>query len=674
MTRVSSRVDPSYFSVDRQPSRWPVAALGDQARAAVATREQISILRLQLLPRDPAGDTGRVNVSLPDSAVGLPDGAFVLRTMQSDADGEPAATVAEVIGGDWTRAEGGWRLIRDPEASHSAVLEVAVPSTEGRTFVALDAFGPTPQIPESHAFELPRGARFEFGYGLTDPENASPGATSTFTATLRCGDTPSAVVLTETLRADDPAAAGWHDATVLPGNLHGRCRLRLEVTGQWPELGGPVWAVPRIVTPVRRSHSFDARSLVLISLDTLRADHVSGYGYSRETSPAIDRLLIARGATFTDASTTYPMTHIAHMSAFTGLYPAILGSGRHGGPDLLPRDAAVSTLPEALRGAGFETAAFTEGGLLAGNLGFWFGFDEFTERTSIGVARDTFADGIRYLREHADRKFFLFLHTYQTHAPYQPSAEYQGLFQQDDGRLVARPGLSAKHLTNFDNYDREIRETDDLLAGFLTALDDLELSHRTYVVLLSDHGEAFGEHGLFYHGWGPHQEQLRVPWVVRGPGVPAGLRITAPVSLVDLAPTLLEMLDVRPLEQAQGVSLNSALRGGEPPSGRPIYFGWLGRGERRGVRDGRFKVVSRVDKATGERQPIAVYDLAEDPAEKEPLAGLHPYTDRGQRLLEAHEVESTRRAESLGVTDAAPSSPWRRQQLTDQLRALGYLE
>jgi arylsulfatase A-like enzyme len=392
----------------------------------------------------------------------------------------------------------------------------------------------------------------------------------------------------------------------------------------------------------------------------------------------MDRLLVARGTTFTDVSTTFPMTHIAHLSAFTGLYPAAFD--RHRGA--LPTLASIPTLAGALSAAGFETGAITEDGLVSGQRGFWYGFDEFTERTGFrrgeghtGLARETFADGIRYLDAHRDRKFFLFLHTYQTHSPYTPAPAYQGLFRADasgDPSPDPSPYVPVEQRAARDNYDREIRETDDIVAGFLEALERLGLDQRTYVVVFSDHGEAFGEHGRLHvgHGWAGHDEQLRVPLIVRGPGVPAGRRIAVPTSLVDLTPTLLDLLGVPQLPRVQGTSMYGVLQGGEAPAARPIYFEWTGVGIPRGVRYGDMKLVRHLKSD----KPPVLFDLAQDPAERRPILGPHAFLSRGPQLLDAYEAEGARLARALGTANVEPEREPIGKPVVDALRALGYLQ
>src|SRR5439155_18848611 len=298
---------------------------------------------------------------------------------------------------------------------------------------------------------------------------------------------PAREVFAATLDARNPDDLGWHDASVAVAQAAQACRLRLHATSDRRDAGAPLWAVPRVVSSPLRERESRPTSVVLISLDTLRGDHLSSNGYGRVTSPEIDRLLVARGSSFADVSTTYPMTNYAHLGMFTGLYPAALP--RNG---TLPPDVSVRMLAEVLRDAGFETVAFTEDTLVGGVYGFWFGFDRFTERSVEPRDRGdrTFADGMRYAREHRDRKFFLWLHTYKTHGPYTAGERYRSLFvssQATDGAGAEPVGadVPAAHRAEFDEYDRTIREADDLVAGLVAELERLGLLERTLVVLVS---------------------------------------------------------------------------------------------------------------------------------------------------------------------------------------------
>jgi arylsulfatase A-like enzyme len=646
LQRTVLRLDASDFGVTGGGARGPLAVIGEELRPVVAGPHRIAVIdSLEITAGD---DNLRLPIALPKEAAELSDASFSLEHLSlSEGSQEMRTRLRELVGTEWVRVDDGWTLSRKPGDAGSAVLEIDSGVLTGRTLIRLEAFCAPPRILESRYFDLPARARIEFGYGLVEPGNAAPGAVVDLSALLICSSGESRILHAARLETANPAHRGWLDSSVDLVGQNGPCRLRLTATAPEDSPIAAVWAVPRIRTRIGKDHFPPPRSLLLISLDTLRANHLSGYGYGRETSPTIDRELIARGTTFTDVSTTFPRTNIAHHSPFTGLYPAALGERTASRPAAWP----IRTLTEVLAEAGLETAAFTEGGLLTWRRGFWYGFDRFGERTGTGRARETFADGVRYLERARYRQFFLFIHTYQTHWPYDPPGDYLALFDEEEAEAAALEIVPAKHRAARDDYDREIRKTDELLGSLLERLETLGLSERTYVVLLSDHGEAFGEHGVAQHGWGPHQEEIQVPLIVRGPDVPAGRRIEVPISLVDVAPTLLEMLGLPPLTAFQGVSVYGALQRTGAPASRPIYFGWLApRAAPLGERFRHWKVVRRDQGATA----VTLYNLVEDPGEERPVRGPHPAKAHGRRLLNAYASEIGRKAAAMVTSDSGP--------------------
>jgi arylsulfatase A-like enzyme len=315
------------------------------------------------------------------------------------------------------------------------------------------------------------------------------------------------------------------------------------------------------------------RGYLVISFDTLRADHLGVYGYRRDTSPFFDDLA-ARGTVFDNAVVQYPSTLTSHMSIFTGLYPA-----EHG---VLPPDSVLSpdieTFPEVFQRAGFKTAGYTEGGFMRGRFGFRRGFDDFRarDRQSPREIEHTFARGVRFLESLGpEDRFLLFLHTYAVHAPYEPPEGYRDLFQEDfpDGpppgafpptgpQLVRvnaeQKRLSPEVIAYFEAlYDATVRYADDTLRNLFGELERLSLDDEVTVILTSDHGEEFQEHGLLNHTQ-LYQEVMRVPLVVVHPGVGPG-RYEPMVESVDLAPTLYELAGLRPTGRPSGVSVARVL-------------------------------------------------------------------------------------------------------------------
>jgi len=335
-------------------------------------------------------------------------------------------------------------------------------------------------------------------------------------------------------------------------------------------------------------------NLVLISLDTLRADHLGAYGYARATSPRIDALA-REGVLFEQAYSTAPKTAPAHMSLMTGLYPPAHGVRNFEGRIDVSLGADVPTLAEILRVAGYRTAATTSGGNVHRDLGFGRGFQVYEHLP--GEAEPVFDRALAHLERLAAAgpeapPFLLFVHTFQLHDPYVPPPETRALFVDPDyrGKIVSdRDALTRlageewhqrnamfwagvdpedpadlQHLK--DLYDACLRAADNQVGRLLDALDRLALREDTLLVLLSDHGEEFHDHGGFGHDT-LYDELLRVPLLMRLPPgaspLPEGARVEPVVRLVDVLPTILELLGLPSLEHAQGRSLLPLLRGAE---------------------------------------------------------------------------------------------------------------
>ena len=346
------------------------------------------------------------------------------------------------------------------------------------------------------------------------------------------------------------------------------------------------------------------RGYILISIDTLRADHLGCYGYSRPTSPFLDSL--ARRATlFEEAYSQFPSTLVSHMSMLTGLYPR-----EHG---VMPPNSVlapeVETVAEVFQRGGFHTAGFTEGGYVSGRFGFRRGFDEFVsrDRNHDRPVENTFRQGTRFLESlKAGDRFFLFLHTYAVHTPYDAPERYRRLFWRGDPPPGA-PGnipITGAALTLLSasgerpprptvdwleaRYDAGIRQTDEVLQRFFADLDRLGLADDVTVVITADHGEEFLEHGRFNHTQ-VYRESLHVPLLVVHPDQRAAVRHGGVVQLVDLAPTLYELARVHPRGHPSGASRARLVGRPAPPfpgtawteameGMRAVY-----RGERRGL-------------------------------------------------------------------------------------------
>jgi len=307
------------------------------------------------------------------------------------------------------------------------------------------------------------------------------------------------------------------------------------------------------------------RNVVLISIDTLRPDRLGCYGGA--PTPTLDAIARA-GAIFRVAVTPAPSTRAAHASVLTGVYPCVHGVSDDPATRLPVR---VMPLAEILRGQGYMTAAVTEGGELDEDT-FGLGFESFAVNAGgtldlpAGRVEDGVAAARAWLTRHADGPFFLFLHTYQPHAPYTPPAPYgdaQG--------------------TDADRYAGEVRYTDAALGPLFTALDTDQLRDHTILVVTSDHGEAFGEHQHQGHGE-LYDEDIRVPFLWWAPGlIPAGRQINVVAGGVDIAPTVLALLGIPIPPWMQGRDLRAALFEDPPRVAGTMNMVWTELPARRAV-------------------------------------------------------------------------------------------
>ncbi len=356
------------------------------------------------------------------------------------------------------------------------------------------------------------------------------------------------------------------------------------------------------------------RNVVLVSIDTCRADRLSCYGYKRPTTPHIDALA-GDGTQFTMAMTPVPLTTPAHSSMFTGTYPPTHGVHVNGYDHLAPSNV---TLAKTLHEAGYQTAAFVAGFTLDAQFGLNQGFDtydgRFSEEEKPGaIARRSGAEvnrpAMAWLQDHAQRPFFLFLHYYDAHHPYEPHPPRTSPFSDDP-------------------YAGEIAYIDDCIGQVLDRLRALGVYDNTLVIVTGDHGESLGEHGEITHSYFVYQSTLHVPLVIRAPGCGKGLRVDGNVSLVDIVPTVLDLVGLERPARLQGVSLRSALEGGAGPDGnRSLYAesmeaATFACSPLHCIVEGGWKYILT-------RRP-ELYDLSQDPGETKDLAGQQP--EVAQRL------------------------------------------
>lgn len=322
------------------------------------------------------------------------------------------------------------------------------------------------------------------------------------------------------------------------------------------------------------------RGVLLISIDTLRSDALETYGYHRATSPFLLEIS-RRAAVFENAFCPLPGTLPSHMSMLTGLYPE-----EHG---VFPPDGVlgeeIPLAAEMFRAAGFRTFGSTEGGYVHGGYGFARGFEEWSHeaRHKENDVEETLARMLRSLATLGpEERFFAFVHTYVVHDPYFPPEPYAGRFWPEPAvdtlpeptgpNLVAlnRAGrvFSPRELEFLRaRYDAQIRYLDDQLGRFFSELDAFGLLDQSIVVLTSDHGEEFGEHGRLLHSQ-IYRECLQVPLLVWDPRLGNGRRIREIAETVDITPTLLELAGVEGVEDMSGRSLAPWVLDEAPASSR----------------------------------------------------------------------------------------------------------
>jgi arylsulfatase A-like enzyme len=440
----------------------------------------------------------------------------------------------------------------------------------------------------------------------------------------------------------------------------------------WPD--AVRWSVPVLygARPAGRPN------VLLITVDTLRSDHLHAYGYARQTSPNLDRLA-ARGLLFTAAETVQSATWPSLTSLQTSLYP-----GSHGvvwnGHDM---PGGIVTLAELLQATGYSTAAFLANMKRARHPGFSLVFTPHESEQS-GDDRAATEAAIAELRLERERPFFLWLHLISPHASYDPPAPWDTAFSQAPSHVTGaidelvrirekRIPLSEKDVAHVVGlYDGEVAFADHLMGRVLTAVQDLGLESETLIVFTADHGEDLLEHNrYFFHSPSMYGSSLRVPLVLALPGVlPTGETTDQPASLVDLAPTVLGLLDLAPPAAFQGENL---LPGKRLPA-RPVRSRLFSEtnGAIFGVSAGGWRLIvnplGRDPGAPGgpyHIAPVELYDLEQDPGERHDVAARR--TDIVSALRgEIERWKSRYRRREPGPQTIDPST-------LEELRALGYV-
>ena len=417
-----------------------------------------------------------------------------------------------------------------------------------------------------------------------------------------------------------------------------------------------VFALGRTPRPAGRPN------VVVILVDTLRADHLPAYGYARDTAPFLSRLA-ERGVVFTAAQSTSAWTAPATASLFTSLYPfqhrvdtgfMVTTQMREIGQEIrlnrLPQD--VPTLPEVMQAAGYTTFGITANVNIGQVMGFARGFDRFRHfpedvpATELGEKAKQWERGIR-----GARPYFLYMHFLDPHAPYRENAPW----------FTATGDPAADRVAA---YDSEIRRVDSVLEELFHSLG---WGQDTVVVVLADHGEEFGDHGGKGHGQTLYAEMLDVPLIVHAPGRFAPRRVAEPVSLLDVLPTLRDLAGAPAEPRDEGRSLRPLLEGGpQDPERRSLLAHLLRRDQQdrllHSVRRGRWKYIE------GSRDPALLFDLARDPGEQANLVEAQATLARHLRENLRGMVRGSKTfSGGHGTTIMDPAT-------AETLRSLGYVQ
>ena len=407
----------------------------------------------------------------------------------------------------------------------------------------------------------------------------------------------------------------------------------------------------RVIRPPAGVKKDPGLNILIITLDTTRADRLGCYGYPKAGTPNLDALA-AGGVRFENATCQVPLTGPSHCSLFTGAYPFV-HRVHNNGSDILPPE--VQTLAEAMKAAGRTTAAFVGSFSVDSRFGLGRGFDVYDDDFAAGQpfkplnaerrAGEVYTPFAQWLDEHKADRFFVWVHFFDPHIPYDPPSPYKERFSSDP-------------------YDGEIAFMDEHVGKIVGKLRDDGLLQRTLVIIAGDHGEAFGEKEARGHGVFLYEPTMRVPLIFYAEShLPRGRVVGSRVRLIDIPSSMLDMLDLPGLKDSQGTSLLPYIHGkrkDDLDSYIETYYprenyGWS---ELVGLLRGEWKYI----RAPREE----LYDLKRDPKEEKNLAGAKPDIVRGlgtglDKLV--REFPSSPRAEKKALTG----------EEAERLRALGYV-
>lgn len=547
--------------------------------------------------------------------------------------------------------------------------------------------------------QVPRGGRLHFGMGVT-----VDGVPVTFRAQVSGKDLYSKSIA---------LAGAWEDADVDLSAYAGK-NLKLVLRTESSQQGAVgLWANPLLTTGAPKPRP----NVLIYMIDTLRADHSSLYGYKRDTTPFLKKLGAA-GVVFDDCQAQATWTKPSIASLFTSLY-----SYTHGifnDYDTIPKGA--STLAEQLRSAGYVTSNITASPWAGRVTGLQRGFDYVMEFPVVQRHRTDAADRgtdsaaldkviFPWLDRHRDEPFFLYAHSTDPHAPYRPPAGFEEKFanpsetpefnrdyanlrdkgQYGGGTVVSREGCKKSGIDPdtfikraVDRYDGEILHNDANLESLVTKLKQLGVLDNTLIIVVSDHGEEFWDHGWTAHGHSLYQELAHSVFLMWNPkllGVPR--HVADPVQLIDVMPTVLDLLSLKSPEVIEGQSLTPLIRGSAfhrrnpvmtsrfaHPNAKPNGLVPENRINTFALIEANWKLIYREKGKEAGLSRVELYDRRTDRTETKNVADSHPddvermMTELGKWLEAQKQIRAVLGKGARSTLD---------QQTLDQLRSLGYI-
>lgn len=548
--------------------------------------------------------------------------------------------------------------------------------------------------------EIPPNAVLEFGYGIfTEFINRESSQSIRFRLILeKSGDEHVLLDNTISWESVKDIIRERIDLSQYAGNRVRLSFLTTEVVAESQSQILPVWVNPLVF----ESREKERPNIILISLDTVRPDHLGCYGYNRNTSPAIDRLS-ADGVLFKKTYSTTSWTlpgHISMLTSTNGSSHQVYFPLQKMSPDLL-------TIADLLRTRGFYCAGFTGGGYLSETYGFSKGFDSYQEIKLHGDSAIRLDEAERlgqlasdWLEGNKDKNFFLFLHTYQPHDPYANLSPYGKEFLDekavwDQARMEPLFEGTGRFGAQFSDtekenilalYDGEIKYTDMLFVlPILDKLKEMGLYENSMIILTSDHGEEFYDHEAWLHDHSIYEEGIRIPLIIKFPDAEnKGIQIDGIARITDILPTILDRMHIKPRhKQFDGVSLIPLIEGKEKAQRTVISDLALREFETAptviSIIEDHFKFIlnKKISSPYVRRlarnfdgSQIELYDLTTDPGETKNLAANIAFRDMCFERLEAidllYEKVETMKIQRDEVTMD--------QSLRERLKALGYIK